>query len=454
MRSRFTNSIFLVPLALTVASVSGCGGDSPSPGDTTTTGAVTFWGDVAPIYNEKCVRCHQNGGIGPFALDNYADAKAYADLELQRTSAGTMPPYFLVHDGTCGSFQDDITLSDAQKATIAKWVNGDRAEGKPVTLTVPATPKLEGAVDVTTPSFSPVAQGTALALNDEYRCFPLDPPSGAGPFLTGYDVEPGEPSIVHHVIAFLVDTTATGQGGKTNAEIMQALDDASPDRLGWPCFGAAGDGVKVDGVPVTWAPGQGIVNYPAGMGVPMKPTHKLVIQVHYNLADKTAPAKTDSTTLHLKFASSVNRALAFMLPDPFLNSLQNPMPDTLPPGQADAKYTWTLTGADVGIKGVPSVDLMAVMPHMHGRGVRQKFEVGPEGDLSCASHLENWDFHWQEFYYYNTPVPITPTTQLRVTCEYNTSADTDPVLPGWGTQNEMCLDVLMVALPPVSPTAE
>ncbi len=191
------------------------------------------------------------------------------------------------------------------------------------------------------------------------------------------------------------------------------------------------------------------------MGVPMKPTHKLVIQIHYNLVDKTAVGKSDSTTVHLKFASSVNRALAFMLPDLFLNSLQNPTPDTLPPGQADAKYTWTLTGADIGIKGVPSVDLMAVFPHMHGRGIRQKFEVGPPGgDLSCASRLENWDFHWQEFYYYNTPVPITPTTQLRVTCEYNTSADTEPVLPGWGTQNEMCLTGLMVALPPGSPPAE
>ena len=46
---------------------------------------------------------------------------------------------------------------------------------------------------------------------------------------------------------------------------------------------------------------------------------------------------------------------------------------------------------------------------------------------------------------------ITPTTELQVTCEYDTSKDTSPVLPGWGTRNEMCLTVLMVALPAGAP---
>ena len=92
---------------------------------TSTVGDVTFWQDVAPIYNDKCVRCHQEGGIAPFRLDNYADAQANAALEKQRTAAGTMPPYFMVHDGSCQSFVDDATLTENQKAIIAAWV--DRA---------------------------------------------------------------------------------------------------------------------------------------------------------------------------------------------------------------------------------------------------------------------------------------------------------------------------------------
>jgi len=441
--------LVMTSLCLGLAMAGGaCGGGNSSPTTTNPPGAVTFWQDVAPIYNQRCVRCHQEGGIGPFRLDDYTEAKNHATLEAARVAAGTMPPYFMVHDGSCGSFHDETTLTAAEKATIAAWVDGGTLEGTPATLSLPAMPTLAGAVDVTTPTFQPVAQGTALAQFDEYRCFLLDGPAqSADMFLTGYDVTPGEPSIVHHVLMFVVDPSAPGDDGRTNGAIMQALHDQSPDRPGWPCFGMAGDNVEPSALPVTWAPGQGIVSYPDGMGVPIHTTDKIVVQVHYNLADPGSAGKMDSTKVHLRLAPSVNRQLAFLLPDPFLGSLAKPMPDTLAPGQADVPYTWTLKGRDMGLAGVPSVDLVAVMPHMHGRGLRQKLSLGPAGNLACASHLENWSFHWQEFYFYKTFPTITPDTQVQVTCEYDTSADTSPVLPGWGTRNEMCLTVMMVALP-------
>jgi hypothetical protein len=121
------------------------------------------------------------------------------------------------------------------------------------------------------------------------------------------------------------------------------------------------------------------VEYPAGMGVPLKTTDKLVIQIHYNLADPASAGKSDSTTVHLQLANSVDRQIAFLLPDGLLESLSNATPDTLPPGKADAAYSWTHTGSEMGLDGVPSVDLMAVMPHMHGRGIRQSMRIGPAG---------------------------------------------------------------------------
>jgi hypothetical protein len=430
-----------------VIGIAGCGGSNDTPGQNT--GAVTYWGDAEPIFSSKCVKCHQAGGIGPFRLDDYADAKAFSSLEKVRVNQGTMPPYFMVHDGSCETFQDDATLTDAQKATISAWVDGGTLEGTaPSTLpTLPTPPTLPNASDVSTPTFMPTPQGGQLAEFDEYRCFMLDWPHTGDTFVTGYDVSPGAAAIVHHVLGFVVDPSATGDGGMTNAQIMANLQAQSPNRIGWPCFGGAGDGVNVGGLPIAWAPGQGIVEYPTGMGVPVKSTDKLIVQIHYNLADPATLGQTDSTTIHLQFAGSVQRELQFMLPDPFLASINNPTPDSLPAGQADTKYTWTLSGSDLGLKGIPSVDLMAVMPHMHQRGVRQTMSIGTVGNMSCASHLENWSFHWQEFYDYKTPIKITPDTQIQVTCEYNTSSDTQPVLPGWGTRNEMCLNVLMVAMP-------
>ena len=440
MRATKVSAVALLGIGL-----GACGGDKET---------TTYWQDVAPIYNDKCVGCHQPSGIAPFRLDTYADAKAFSSIEKVRVNAGTMPPYFMVHDGSCGDFQDDATLSDKQKATINAWIDSGAAEGTPAALTLPVQPALANPSDVATPSFMPRAQGGQLAEFDEYRCFMMDWPHSADDFLVAYQVSPGDESIVHHVLAFVIDPQALGDGGRSNAAIIESLQDPASGRAGWPCFGGAGDGVNSSALPITWAPGQGVVSYPEGMGVPIKTTDKLIVQMHYNLADPQSVGRMDSTTLHMRFASRVNRQLVFLLKDPFLESIYNkdsagnPAPDTLPPGQADAKYTWTRTGQELGIPGnISSVDLMAVFPHMHGRGLRQMVKIGPAGSLACAAHLENWSFHWQEFYNYKAPISISPDSQIQVTCEYDTSQDTMPVLPGWGTRNEMCVPVMMVALP-------
>ena len=51
-------------------------------------------------------------------------------------------------------------------------------------------------------------------------------------------------------------------------------------------------------------------------------------------------------------------------------------------------------------------------------------------------------------YFYKSPLPLHGTDGMNVTCEYDTSNDTSPVLPGWGTGNEMCLPIMVIAQPP------
>ena len=65
-----------------------------------------------------------------------------------------------------------------------------------------------------------------------------------------------------------------------------------------------------------------------------------------------------------------------------------------------------------------------------------------EGADSCASRISRWDFHWQRFYWYQDPLMLNDTTPFSVTCTFDTRDRTEPVLPGWGTNNEMCLEVM------------
>ena len=445
-----------VMLGLAVA-LSGCQEEEPAPiGEpAATASAPTFYANVAPILQEKCVGCHQEGGAGPFRLDAYDSAKRYGLQAAAATRAGIMPPYLLTHDGSCGDFQDQETLTEAEKATIWDWANNGMKAGTPVSL--PARPRLslEGeAIEWKTPTIVPRADGGELAEFDEYRCFSLDSELDKDTFITGYEVIPGNAALVHHVVAFMIDPTRMTQSGKTNAEMIAALDQADPDRPGWTCYGAAGDGVEVDSAPVVWAPGQGPVVYPDGLGVPMVASHKLVVQVHYNLAHHAAHGMTDSTTVRFRKADKVDRVGLFITADGFLESLfiENGPKLSLPAGQKSTTFNWSTTGKQMGFDAtIPYLDVIGIMPHMHERGVSMRVNLGAEGgNMACAANVPRWDFHWQKLYYYEGERPrLSATSRLETICEYDTSKDTSPVLPGWGTRNEMCAAIMLVALPPM-----
>lgn len=414
--------------------------------------ALSYWQDVVPIVQNKCLGCHQTGGIAPFSMETWAETKAHAATIAAVVSAGIMPPYYIKHDGTCGNFDDSAALTAAEAQTLIAWAGGGTEQGSPGQVVTPALPHLDSAVTYQTPLFAPVAQGTDVALYDEYRCFLVDPNLPQDGFVTGFEVTPGNATIVHHIIGFAVDPAAPGDTGESNAVIMQRLHDSSPNREGWPCFGGAGDSVKIAGVPVEWAPGQGVVNYPDGMGFQMKSSYRYVLQVHYNLADPQSAGQTDSSMMKVRYASAVDRKVVFFLPDGFLDTLRAGKPDVLPPGQPAATYHWQKTAAQLGMpSGLPFVDVVAVGPHMHTRGIGQELVISTEaGPSTCASALTRWDFHWQKFYFYKPGAypRLTPQSLVDVTCTYDTQAEATPVLPGWGTRNEMCLSVLMAALPP------
>lgn len=409
---------------------------------------TTFFEDVLPVLEARCISCHQDGGIAPFALDDVEVARDYAGAMQFATEQRTMPPWSATSDGSCGNFRDSIALTDEEIELFRSWLDTGLAAGteRPVFYPTPGT--LPDATTLLTPEFVPERAGTQTAENDEYRCFVFDSPSSAVKYITGYSVEPGTPEIVHHLVAFLVDPDAPSElPDKTNAEVMQALDAASPDRIGWDCFGAAGDGVAVNGLPAVWAPGQGVMEFPSGSGAPLLPTYKIVVQMHYNLEDSANVGKADQTKLHLRLEDSVERVGMFVVPDEFLSTYFQGEPATLEPGQKSVKYTWSQSMAELGIDSLPGLQLAGVMPHMHELGHEFRMNVAQDAGSACAVNVEQWDFHWQRMYFYDQPLDLAPNSSIQVTCDFDTSGRRDPVYPGWGTQNEMCAAILYVTAP-------
>jgi len=438
----------LLPLIFATTSFAvACSEDATNVSPRETASAPTYYQDVLPIFDAKCVQCHQEGGIAPFSLHDYDEARPRADQIAAYTADRIMPPYLLETGGECGSFDESIALTNEQISLIGEWTRGGALEGTPVDTAIPPVPTLEDGHDISIPEFVPQIDGGPLALFDEYRCFAVPTNLSERAFVTGYDVLPGNRQIVHHVLAFIVDPNAMSEDGSmTNQQVMDGLHAQSPDRNGWPCFNMAGDNVAVESAPVTWAPGQGVVEYPGGMGVALEPDRIMVMQIHYNMAD-AAPAP-DQTTLRLKLSPTTERQGVFLMGDDLLRTLYQPPTNALPPGQDSVKFTWETSGAEIGLPPGISLDVLALFPHMHGRGHKYTFEYSPDGgDYQCQGRVNAWDFNWQRIYDYATPLPFTADSKFRVTCDYDTSKDAAPVLPGWGTRNEMCFVMLMAALP-------
>ena len=445
-------------LLVLVLALPACGGsdDQPNrPGPSTDAVPVTFWKDVAPVVQQRCLSCHREGGIAPFRLDNYETARLRAPLMAAAVKSRTMPPWLATGDGTCGDFEGSAWMSEAEIQTITRWADSGAPEGTPpatpaATLQPPPTPSLgESAVDVASPSYRPQPRGDSLAHADDYRCFAVDAGLPGPQFLTGYEVVPGNPAVIHHVLLLQVDPTKVLADGRTNADVMRALHDASPEQEGWPCYGLAGEGVEVSGVPVTWAPGMGVVRFPQGTGVLMSPKVQLVMQVHYNLENRVLAGRPDVTRIRLDLAKTVERPGFFDDQDEFLRTVRNSTPASLPPGQKRAEYTWEI-GYDAALTatGAPYFDVFGIFPHMHGTGRTQKVEIiKPAGPALCAVDVRDWDFDWQLYYLYKQPLRLERGDKVRVTCGYDTSGRRDAVLPGWGTANEMCFLGLFLVPP-------
>ena len=98
---------------------------------------LTFSANIAPILQENCQVCHQEGSIGPMPLMTYQDARRYArrikDMVVQRE----MPPYQYDTDTGIQDLKYDPRMSEEDIATIVAWVDSDMAEGNPADMPPP-----------------------------------------------------------------------------------------------------------------------------------------------------------------------------------------------------------------------------------------------------------------------------------------------------------------------------
>ena len=320
-----------------------------------------------------------------------------------------------------------------------------------------------------TPS-APYGTGT-----DDYRCFLLDPQLDQDVWLTGSNVLPGNPDVVHHVILFKIPPDSVGEA--------EARDASSPDP-GWTCFGGTGLAGEFGNLEdanwlAAWAPGGDETKTRDGYGVELEAGSRIVMQVHYNLLKGAAP---DQSATQLRWMSGDTDLTA-------LHTFLMPAPVELPcrPDHSDgplcdrdaamvdvnkrfgsAGNTNTLLhlmcGTDVEPGETTSctrtisrgMTVLGVAGHMHLLGRKISIEANPDTpDARTLLRIPVWNFDDQGSKPIK-PVHLDPGDTVRVTCQhqqwlrdklpaFETQREDRYIVWAEGSTDEMCLGMLSVA---------
>lgn len=410
----------LLPVVLAALLAAACGEGSPEGGGEPEVPDVTWADDVAPIVYAECAGCHREGSIAPFPLTSYEDAAPAADLLAAVTVAREMPPMGVDNTGACNTYRDARWLTDEEITVFDAWARagapaGDLSRAPSAPPPPPGLDRVDAELAMAE-AYTPPSDRT-----DDYRCFVVDLDGAAGRWLTGYEVVPGEPRTVHHVIVYSLPTDAA-------RDAARAREEATPGP-GYTCFGASG--VFPSDPLAVWAPGTGPVRFPEGTGVQV-PGDAAVVQVHYNLlADGALP---DRTSVRLRLADAVAEPAVFALMPHFGLSL--------PPREARVE-----TGTSISIPA--NARVWGGIPHMHelGRELRASVVRGDADaqEEQCLVDVFDWDFGWQGLWFFDEPIDVSAGDRLDLTCVYDTRSRADTTTWGDGTQDEMCLVYLFAS---------
>ncbi len=335
---------------------------------------ISYSDEVAPIIQEKCVSCHLEGGIAPFAMDSYEVVKGFAPMIRESIRTDRMPPYFA--DPHIGEFKNNELTPD-QRKTLIHWLEAGAPRGEGPDLlklearVAPEWPEELGEPDVVVelPPFTVPASGVL-----DYQYPVVDNPFDGDTWLKAISVLPGDRGVVHHVTSGHVrdpDADTLIPGGSVGsytpgAEAQVIADDA--------------------GAPV-----------PAG--------GKLRYSMHYTTNGKES---TDVTKigyyLHDEKPKYVKRATVI-----------SDFAMKIPSGEArHTEYAYQTFPADAYI--------YTLYPHAHYRGVHVELKAFyPDGKEEMLLSLPKYDFNWQRDYDPVEPLFIPAGTKLQAKWVYDNS---------------------------------
>ncbi|MCR9259386.1 MAG: cytochrome c [Pseudomonadaceae bacterium] len=351
--------------------------------------------EIVPILQNNCMACHVEGGIGPWAMSEYAMIQGFAPMIREVVRVKRMPPWHA--DPAVGHWQHSAAMSDNDTQTLINWIEAGAPRGTaddPLLAERQQTPQWplgEPDLMLEIPTFDIPATGVV-----DYQFPVVANPLDRDVWVEAATIVPGDTRVVHHVL----------MGSAEQAPAESDRESVFQNYI------------------MGYAPGNESAHMPAGTGVFVPVGGVYQFQMHYT---PVGVATTDTTRVALYFADEP--------PANFLRQqvVLNPRLK-IPANTADHVET-------AYFEFWEDATIYSLVPHSHYRGTASTFVLEyPDGSSETILSVPNYDFNWQRTYSFVEPKAVPQGTRIVHSTVYDNSsanpANPDPEreVP-WGLQS-------------------
>jgi len=361
---------------------------------------ISYSEDIAPMLKDNCVNCHRDGGIGPWAMNDYNMVRGFSLMIREVIRTQRMPPWHA--DPAHGDWANDRSLSDDQIKTLVHWIEAGapRGEGEDFLATNDThyaqwtAEKTLGKPDfiIDIPAMEVPATGVV-----DYKYHLVDNPIGKDVWIQAAEILPGERAVLHHTITTFGDIMTEG---KYKGEL------------------------KRNGGLRGYAPGVDMKPYPEATGTFLPANATIEFQMHYTPVGKAAVDES-KMGVWIYDEPPTHKIVSMFMANPRIK---------IP--------AYAKNHPEHQEQVIPKDALLYnLMPHAHFRGKAAQFMAYyPDGTEELLLSVPRYDFNWQTDYEFKEPKFIPAGTKLVQTNWWDNSAQNlanpDPsVEVTWGEQS-------------------
>lgn len=351
---------------------------------------VTFTKHVAPILQNKCQVCHRAESFAPMSLVTYEEVRPWAKSIKEKVVTRMMPPWYVDRNVGVEHFKNDPSLSDAEIATISKWVDAGAPRGNAADMPPPRKFEAQDKWHIGEPDLVvnlPEDRVVLAKAPDKWLDIIVDPQLKEDRYIRAIETKPTKGyKVVHHAVTRMHHDEDGDDGGNTEA---------------WTFLNEYAVGKNGD-------------VFPEGSGRLMKAGTKINFNMHLHSIGTETPA---NIALAIKFYPKDYKPKFIETTEAVGSTRELDIPPNTDNVRADG-YTQLTKPARI----------RSFQPHLHNRGKAQCLEaIYPGGrKVETLSCVNNYQFAWHLVYLYaDDEQPLLPAGTLLHTISWynNTSSN-------------------------------